>query len=85
VSQLSCTQTVRFVRNIWPILAFDDTEISKYHTGNICCTHCLVVLLKINMSSSRFSLSGRKCLVTGGTRGIGRAIAQELAGLGAEV
>ncbi|WIA15778.1 hypothetical protein OEZ85_002393 [Tetradesmus obliquus] len=35
--------------------------------------------------SSRFSLTGRKCLITGGTRGIGRAIAQELAGLGAEV
>eukprot|EP00878_Enallax_costatus_P037318 GHUV01042141.1.p2 GENE.GHUV01042141.1~~GHUV01042141.1.p2 ORF type:complete len:133 (+),score=23.29 GHUV01042141.1:190-588(+) len=34
---------------------------------------------------SRLSLSGRKCLVTGGTRGIGRAIATEVLALGGEV
>jgi hypothetical protein len=36
-------------------------------------------------SSSRFGLAGHRCLVTGGTRGIGRAVAEELLGLGAEV
>lgn len=34
---------------------------------------------------SKFSLANRKCLVTGGTRGIGRAIVNELVDLGAEV
>ena len=33
----------------------------------------------------RWSLAGRRALVTGGTRGIGRAIASELLGLGADV
>lgn len=33
----------------------------------------------------RFGLLNKKCLVTGGTKGIGAAIVEELCGLGAQV
>jgi hypothetical protein len=35
--------------------------------------------------AGRFALTGKKCLVTGGTKGIGRAILNEFVGLGAQV
>jgi NAD(P)-dependent dehydrogenase (short-subunit alcohol dehydrogenase family) len=34
---------------------------------------------------SRYGLVGKKCLVTGATKGIGRAIVEEYCALGAEV
>lgn len=37
------------------------------------------------MAEARFRVSGRCCLVTGGTKGIGKAIVEELSGLGAKV
>ena len=40
---------------------------------------------RVKRASDRWSLAGRRALVTGGTRGIGHAIASELLALGAEV
>lgn len=37
------------------------------------------------VSTDRFSLAGRKCLITGGSKGIGKAIVEEFCKLGAEV
>lgn len=47
--------------------------------------HGSVMISSESPASQRFSLAGRRALVTGGTRGIGQAITTELLGLGAEV
>ena len=47
--------------------------------------HGSAMISSENPGPRRFSLQGRRALVTGGTRGIGQAIATELLGLGAEV
>ena len=47
--------------------------------------HGSAMISSENPVARRFSLEGRRALVTGGTRGIGHAITSELLGLGAEV
>jgi Tropinone reductase 1 len=37
------------------------------------------------VTTDRFSLVGKKCLITGGSKGIGKAIVEEFCKLGAEV
>lgn len=36
-------------------------------------------------AAARYGLSGRTCLVTGGTKGIGRAVVEEMCALGGKV
>eukprot|EP00878_Enallax_costatus_P020392 GHUV01021552.1.p1 GENE.GHUV01021552.1~~GHUV01021552.1.p1 ORF type:complete len:121 (+),score=30.81 GHUV01021552.1:186-548(+) len=36
-------------------------------------------------AAARYGLSGKACLVTGGTKGIGRAVVEEMCALGAKV